>query len=692
MKKISIFLFFLFALLPGIASAQEEFFFDDDEEDTVETENVILQDHLTVGNTTPMHGKFFTELWEDVTSDGDVRSLIHGYNLVMWNGEEGYFTHDPSVVNAIGIMENDNGDHSYLIALQDNLYYSDGTKITAWDYAFSYLLSIAPEIDEIGGHSANKEFLFGYSSYMDGTVSYLAGVQVLADDQLMITLDHEYLPFFYEMGLLSCEPYPISVIAPGVEVKDDGYGVYLANINTSISKPVFNAELLRQTILDPETGYQSHPTVTSGPYTLTSWDGTTAQFEINPWYKGNSEGKMPLIPNITYTVADNDTMVEKLAGGEFDLLNKVTRAEPATSALQLIGQGYKMANYPRTGIAYISFGGHNPALQSKAVRQAMAWCMDRDEVIGRYTGYYGLRVDSYYGLGQWMYGIVNGTTAVPVDPPEDADDAAAQAAYEAELEKWEDLSLDNLKVYTLDTDAANILLDNDGWVFNYEGIREKEIDGKIVELNFNMIYPEGNNIDAVFEDLWIPNLAEAGIRVTMTAVPMQELIERYLFAEQWGTDLVYIARNFEGVYDPSGYFLVDEEGNHSWFSTNIVDEDMYQAAVDLRETEPGEVLEYVTEWIKLMEKLNETLPVIPIYSNVYFDFFSPLMQDYYISQNENWGQAIIGAWLGESVEAEVETFDEEDEFEEFDDFGVFENDGGEFYFFDGADSELEFDD
>ena len=38
----------------------------------------------------------------------------------------------------------------------------------------------------------------------------------------MLTIRGEYLPFFYELALMRCNPYPISVIAPGVQVKDDG--------------------------------------------------------------------------------------------------------------------------------------------------------------------------------------------------------------------------------------------------------------------------------------------------------------------------------------------------------------------------------------------------------------------------------------------------------------------------------------
>ena len=680
MKKISILLFVLLFLLTSAVFAQDGPAMDG------ETEALS---HLTVGNTTPMHGKFFTDLWEDVTTDGDVRDLVHGYNLIMWNGESGVYTHDPSVVNAIGIMDNEEGDRSYLIALQDDLFYSDGTKITAWDYAFSFLLSIAPEINELGGRAANMEYIFGYREYIDGKVSYLAGVQVLGDDQIMITLDHDYLPFFYESGLISCNPYPIRVIAPGVKVKDDGYGVYLANEDASVKEPVFNAELLKKTILDPETGYMSHPSVVSGPYMLTSWDGVTAELEVNPYYKGNSEGKMPLIQNLTFTLAKNETMAEEFSAGNFGLLNKVTMADTVQKLLPMISLGKQMVNYPRTGIAFISFSGHNPALQSKTVRQAMTWCMDRDGIIGAYTGYYGLRVDSYYGLGQWMYGLVNGSIAAPVDPPEDENDYSAQLAYERELEAWSKLNLDDLTSYELNLNVANLLLDNDGWIMNEDGLREKEINGERVTLSFKLIYPEDNTINEVLDEFWVPNLRECGIELTMEPVPLPELVERYMLSDGRDEDLIYVARNFEGIFDPSSYFrMVEKDGKtvYSWFTTEIGNEELYKATVDMRKTEQGQVLTYVQKWLKFIDLFNDELPEIPIYSNVYFDFYTPELQNYLIARHESWGQAIIGAYMGDKIEENF-VLDEGEEFEEFEEFGEFEffddeEGGGEFFFID----------
>ena len=316
-------------------------------EETADKQDVPVPDRLTVGNTTAMRGEFFTSLWGNATSDIDVRDLLHGYNLVMWDGENGMFREDPSVVKNIVVTDNEEGDRSYTLLLQDDLRYSNGIAINAWDYAFSYLFSISAEVAEIGGTPRRMEQFLGYEAYASGQAKVLEGVHVADDDMIVITISHEYLPFFYEMGLLSCNPYPISVIAPGVTVRDDGDGVYLANEDETVQEPVFTAELLKETVLDPETGYMSHPSVVSGPYTLTSWDGEVAEFAINPYYKGNAAGEKPTIPTLIYTMSQNETEMEDLISGKFGLLNKVTRTDVITSGIAQVGdeqQNIKISN------------------------------------------------------------------------------------------------------------------------------------------------------------------------------------------------------------------------------------------------------------------------------------------------------------------------------------------------------------
>ena len=50
----------------------------------------------------------------------------------------------------------------------------------------------------------------------------------------------------------------------------------------------------------------------------------------------------------------------------------------------------------------------------------------------------------------------------------------------------------------------------------------------------------------------------------------------------------------------------------------------------MRKTEPGNIYEYVSEWITFQKRYNLVLPTIPIYSNIYYDFYNEYLQDYNI--------------------------------------------------------------
>ena len=652
----------------------------------VNADDIVYYDHVTVGNTTPMRGDFFTELWTNSTSDMDVRNLLHGYNLVRWDGENGSFRSEPTVVTGmIGTENVATGDRTYTMVLANDLYYSDGSRITAWDYAFSYLLRLSPAIQEIGGAPAHGSAILGAEAYMNGTTNVLEGVRVTADNQIEVTLDGEYLPYFFELGLLSCNPYPISVIAPGCSVQDDGEGVYL--------RGNFNAALLESTI-NGAGGYRRNPSVVSGPYRLVSFDGTTAEFERNDYYKGNADLELPLIEKLTYTLADNASMEQQLLSGEFDILNKVTRADVITAGMGEIAEGQiAMSNYPRSGLAYVVFCCEKDTVSSEAVRQAMAWCMDRDAITADYTGNFGLKVDSYFGVGQWMYALVNGTTAPPVDPPEDENDPEQVAEYEAELEAWRELSLDGLNTYTVENEesaaagstsstadavplphegkAVNAeavaeavrLLESDQWLVDSDsGIRHKVIGGEDVYLDFVMLVPAGNAIAESFEKNWIPNLEAAGIKLTMRTVAPNEITATAYADGDRDADMFFMATNFDIMFDPATSFEVGGERS----MTRQTDAELYDLAVDMRETEPGEVLEYVQKWLAFEEKFNEALPMIPIYSNVYFDFYTAMMQNYDIAENTTWSEAILGAVKADIPEYEIPGAEgEEDEIEDF---------------------------
>ncbi len=619
-------------------------------------------DELTVGTPTAFDGNFFTEMWGNVTSDLDVRNLIHGYDLVEWVSAEGIFQLDPSVVSGTVVTENEAGDRTYTLTLYDDLQYSDGTPITAYDYAFSWLLETSPEVDELGATARDMRYVKGYEAYRSGEAETFEGIRVLGEDTLAVTVDGDFLPYYYESALLECIPYPISVIAPGCAVADNGNGAQIVNEDPDVSEPVFTADLLAETILG-ENGYRSHPTVVSGPYVLTGFDGLTASFEKNPYYKGNSKGEKPQISKLNFTTASNDTMISGLSAKEFGLLNKVANLDTLMEGMQTVtgSKEYTMQSYPRSGMSFVSFCCERPTVSSEAVRQAIAMCMDKDALVADYVGNFGHRVDGYFGVGQWMYQIVNGSLDYPLVKPK-AGNEKAQKEYEKALSAWKSLTLDDMPVYGLDTAAAAKLLAADGWTLNRDGeefdpetddVRCKEVEGELVALDLRLIYPEGNRIGESMQTAFVDHLKEAGIALTLEEKTLSDLLREYYRQKGARTmDMIYLATNFDLVFDPSLNFAPSDPDdlNNTKNTTGLADQTLYDLAVAMRSTEQGDFLSYMQKWVAFENRFAQVLPLIPVYSNVYYDFHTTMLQNYNIAANTSWSESIVGAYLSDPAE------------------------------------------
>ena len=786
MNKLQKLLCLLLSLLlltqaPLLALAEEE----PAAEAEAAQEEIEFPEELIVGHPTVTKGDFFTELFGNDTADIDVRALIHGYNLVNWDQNQGVYVMDPSVVVDYNAGWDDLGNKTYTMVLADDLYYSDGTPITAWDYAFSILLMMSPEVEEIGGKIYRAEHLLGYDDYIntrkkivkgeeldfrqadDADTFALGGVHVISDRQIQITLDHEFLPYFFELGLLMTVPYPISVIAPGCKVYDDGSGIYIGNDGENVpfeehfTNPVYTAELLKKTILDPETGYNSHPSVVSGPYKMVSWDPETGDghYEINEQFKGawmhnnlpgpnysgpvtyiqvlDEEGNpkkdtngnevwlvKPTIEKICFKVADNDTMMQQLADGELHLVNKVTYGPTINEGRKADGvavqAGVQSQNYPRIGLSFLTFSYDWPTVHEKVVRQAIAWCMDRDLLTSEYCGYstslgdsddetkisFGTVVNGYYGIEQWEYLLLMGQVDYPVNLIDELPDMSdeekeellkkykyryvrTQEDYEKAVAAWEVLGEEwkgALVRYTVDLKKANALLDEAGWKLNRNGepyqagvddVRCKKMeDGTIVALDLKMMYPEGNHIAEIMQTAvrkpsdplpadvvgpdedagsFVENLARVGIKLEMVPEPMEELLKYYYRQKERTTDMIYLATNFHVVVDPSiTYSSEDPDVHQIWNNTFSDDEELYIDAKNMRKTEPGDIFEFVSKWVTFQKRYNEILPTIPIYSNIYFDFYNQYLQNYLITGQVTWSQAILPAYFGLEAPAPAE--------------------------------------
>ena len=611
-------------------------------------------DELVVGTAMPMYGAFSMDNWGNSTSDVDVRKLINGYNLVEWDSAVSGFELDPSVVTLGSLVTRDEaGNHIYSLTLYDDLYYSDGTKITAWDYAFSWLLRTSPLISEIGGATKQAEYLAGWSDYAEGKTPYLAGVQVTGEYSLKITISAEYLPFFYEVSLLDCYPYPIQAIAPGCEVADDGNGVYIRNKDNPDGDALFTADLLKKTLLDAASGYVSHPQVVSGAYRLVSFDGQEARFELNPYYKGNSEGLKPVIPRIVFKTADNETMIDDLLQGKFGLLNKISRADVIQDGMtRAIGEEAYIADaYPRPGLSFITFNGGNPATADPEVRKAIALCLDKEALKDDYVGEFGVKSDGFYGLGQWMYQMVSGTIA------QEPDEGMTEEEKEQLQKDWDEVTLEGQETYEFDTGRANEILDAAGWTLNRTGgtydsskddVRCKRIGEELVPLELKLIYPVTTEIGEALDIWFAAPLKEAGILLTIETSP--SVLPIYYGQDDTDYDMLYLATNFDVAFDPTQMFMEGGAVN----VCGVKDEELVKLAGEMRQTEQGDLLTYCTKWLSFLKRFTEVEPMIPVYSNVYYDFHPEVLQNYKITQYISWADAIVGSYFSDVAEEPAE--------------------------------------
>ncbi len=616
-------------------------------------------ENITVGNPNPMNGDFFTQMWGNATSDADVRELIFDYSPITWDSDLGLFRFDHTVVSNALISDDSSGNRTYELVFYRDMTYSDGTPVTAWDYAFSILFQCDPVIREIDGVPENYDYLVGYEEYADGTVPYFEGLRVLDDYRLALTVKDQAMPYFYELMRLNILPYPISAIAPGYTVRDDGNGVYLSNDNSGRHSEL-DAGLLRETVLDPETGYRFHPDPVTGAYKLVSFDGMTAVLEINPYYKGDENGNKPDIGKLTYTFADNQTMIDSLQEGEYALLNKVTFPTAISDGINLSAEKiqFTFSNYSRSGLTYLSFDPASERVQDLRVRQAIACCMDTDRFVSVFLGDYGQRVDGMWGLGQWMYLVAEGAMSVP------------------NLAAWQGTALEDITRYEFDIQRAARLLEASGWTYNENGeafdpasdtIRYAQTENGLVKLELKMGYPETTDIAALFEKYLCEPLKEAGAELTLVPMNMRQVVDAYTERDFGGLDLMFVGDNFDICFDPTTIFDLDgtASGNVG-DSLGAVYAEMYRLSEDMMRTEWRDLDGYMGKWVRFQKQLTQLLPMIPLSSNVYFDFYTQELHDYDITRAASWAEAIIPAQMSGLLDVvqtglEIDTLEPEDE-------------------------------
>ncbi len=582
---------------------------------------------LIIGNTTEMSGEWLP-YFQNIASDYDIWNFISGYGTVDMTFDGEYVVNE-TVVKSYEVTENEDGSKTYTWTIVDDLTYDDGTPITAKDYVASGLLWSSKLIADMGGSNSYGYYWKGWNAFAKGETKVFEGIRLIDDYTFAVTIDPENLPYFYELPMVSVGPTKLSYwLGEGVDVLDDGEGAY------------FSVDLTYDEYADKVSEAKSNPHYpSSGPYVVESFDTTTktAVLKVNPLYKGDYTGQKPKIETIIYKLVSQATQFDELATGQVDLLPQNGGADDINAGLDLVEQGgYSYTTYPRAGYGKIHFACDFGPTADVEVRQALAHLLDRNEFAKAFTGGFGTVVNGPYGEAMWFY-----------------------QETKAELNQ-------RVNQYPYDLGKAIELLESAGWTLNEkgepyqegDGVRYKRTeDGELMPLIIEWASTEDN----VVSDLLVvqlqenPDLAKAGIQINQTTMTFPELINWMYRDRSQGEEyavpryhMFNLATNYTPWYDQSTTYTTDPDMVAAGYNTNyIFDEELERLAKEMVLTDPNDREGFKEKFVEFIVRWNYLLPDLPLYSNIYHDFYNDKLQNWQMNSNIRLTKAVLYAWVTE---------------------------------------------
>ena len=574
-------------------------------EDTEPHDNKVIY-----GSSTEISGDLGNAWWSNNATDKLVRDLINDYDVIVFD-QFGQMKVNETVAESVTDETDSEGVLTYTVKIKQGLVYNNGTPITAADYVAYALVQLSPATLQAGA-TINADTTVGGTAYQKGESKVLSGVRLIDEYTYSISIPAEYAQYYYGLTYASLSPLYLPLYSSAdLTVKDDGEGAYLDG-----------GELVADEINASRYVYEGR--VAAGPYVIKSLDtgALTATLEINPNYAGNFEGQKPSIKTIVVVKAEDDTMMDAFQTGEITFLSQLSDGDQIETAMDMVDDGgYSYCHYTRNGYGKIMFQCDGGPTQFAAVRQAIAYLLDREEFTSTFTGGYGSVVNGPYSTAQWMY------------------------------QDSEELFNEKLNNYSYDPAKAVELLEADGWTLNADGtpysgtgVRYKEVtaeqagnyaknvtldNGKILMPLYIMWASSENNPVSDLLSTMLCNgkqTADAGMVIEQNNMAFPELLN-WIYrdtsvGDQYGVftyGMFNLATGFAEVYDYAFNFASDPESEYVKMGYNqnyIFDKELDDLSVEMvYKAAPGDDAAFLDYFQKFIIRWNELLPEIPLYCN-----------------------------------------------------------------------------
>lgn len=575
---------------------------------------------LIIGTTTDLEQDFYDPIYNNSATNYKVCGLLHGYGTVITT-KEGEWQTDPVVVADLQTAENEDGTKTYTIKINDGLVWSDDSPLTAKDYVFALLLESSPEMMGVDNYAATGyTTLEGWADFNSGSTKALKGVHLIDDMTFSVTIAASELPYHYDLAYASVTPRPLAVLAPGCDIEDTEEGATITGD--------FTTEVLLETIGNTDTGYRYNPQVVCGPYKLVSYDASSRQgtFEVNEKFAGTFDGVKPMIKTVIIKTVTADTEINELQAGTVDLLFQISEGDSIEAGLDLVDAGVAQKHtFFRYGYGKIQFDCSQFPTDSENVRQAIAYCLDRNEFARQYSGGYATVVHGEYGLSQWEF---------------------------VDSKDWID---ENLNTYEKDIEKAKEVLAADGWNLNAsgeeykdgDGLRYKDVDGELKPLEIQWCNSEGNPVSELLGTMLPDAMKEAGMELKATTTDFPTLLSGINHDGETTYNMYNLATGLSLQHSPWYYYSMDEMYLGSLNDNWILDQELADAAWALKAIPGDDDAAWLAAWQNYQKVWNQKLPNIPLYSDEYHDFYSNKLQGWDTSSIWDWTSALVYAWVTE---------------------------------------------
>ncbi len=258
-------------------------------------------------------------------------------------------------------------DHlTYTFTLRKNVKFSDGKPLTAKDVVFSYKVVKNPLITD---GAALRNY---YES--------VANVEAKDNYTVVITMTKPYFLAEYFLGGLWIMPKHV------LDPKNLTDGYTFAETG-DMAKAQSNAALKEFAAWynTPEVKRDVKLNIGSGPYTFDEWKtGESISLKrSSSWWNAGSDKWNPAYPDKLFykVINDRSAAVVALKNGEIDFMEYVPAAKFVEELDTVATPFIRKATYKTQIYSYLGFNMNHPILSDKAVRKAMAHCIDRDALI-----------------------------------------------------------------------------------------------------------------------------------------------------------------------------------------------------------------------------------------------------------------------------------------------------------------------